>query len=157
MSATAGTQVQTDRFALQMAYCPAALCGDENALATDGLLVLGWLDTTMNQPFGLWENATAGNFGTGLPGDVFPNVQSSWDAFAAANSITDVNVGNFLGSYGVDVADHQVWAVVNHNSQFAAVPEPASWELLAAAVALVGGLRAIGGRVRRRSSADSAD
>jgi fibronectin-binding autotransporter adhesin len=156
MSPATGTHVQTDPFALQMTYTPTGLGGDENVLAAEGLLVLGWLDTTMNQPFGLWENATAGNFGTGLPGDVFPNVQSSWDAFAAANAITDANVGNFLGSYGVDVAHHTVWAVVNHNSQFAAVPEPASWELLAAAVALVGGLRAIGVRPRRRTSADSA-
>jgi autotransporter-associated beta strand protein len=157
MSAGAGTHVKTDPFALQMSYSPAALGGVESTLAAEGLLVLGWLDTTMNQPFGLWENATMANFGSGLPGDVFANVQSSWDAFASANAITDANVGNFLGSYGVDVAHHQVWAVVNHNGQFAALPEPASWELLAAALALVGGLRAIGERPRRRSSADSAD
>ncbi len=157
MSAATGANVQSDPFALQMTYNPAALGGVETTLAANGLLVLGWLDTTMNEPFGLWENSTAGNFGSGMPGDVFPNVQSSWDAFAAANAITDANFGNFLGSYGVDVVHHQVWAVVNHNSQFATLPEPASWELLAAAAALVGGLRAIRRRARRRSSADSAD
>ena len=127
MSSVTGTHVQTDPFALQMTYNPAALGGGENVLAAEGLLVLGWLDLSQNQPLGLWENAALGNFGSGLPGDVFQNVQSSWDAFAAANGVTDANVGNFLGSYGVDVAHHTVWAVVNHNSQFAAVPEPASW------------------------------
>jgi hypothetical protein len=56
---------------------------------------------------------------TGMSAATGTHVQSSWDAFAAANGVTDANVGNFLGSYGVDVAHHQVWAEVNHNSQFA--------------------------------------
>ena len=29
-----------------------------------------------------------------------------------------------LGDYGVNTANHTVWAVVNHNSEFAVVPEP---------------------------------
>ncbi len=124
-----GDHVQTDPFTLQMTYNPAALGGDENTVAANGLLALAWLNTGVNQPNGLWQNATAGNFGAGLPGDVFQNVQSSWDAFAAANSITDSNLGVFLGSNGVDVTTHTVWAVVNHNSQFAAVPEPSSFAL----------------------------
>lgn len=130
MSPIAGTHIQTDPFALQMTYSPGALGGDESTLASEGLLALGWLDTSQNQPSGLWRNAIAGNFGTGRSGDVFPNVQSSWDAFSAAHSNTDANVGNFLGSYGVDVGHHVVWAVLNHNSQFAVVPEPSSVVLL---------------------------
>ena len=74
-----------------------------------------------------------------MPGDVFQNVQSSWDDFAAANSITDANLGNFLGSYGVDTAHHTVWAVVNHNSQFSVVPEPSSL-ILAIGGMLVGAI-----------------
>ena len=62
---------------------------------------------------------------------MFANVQSSWDAFALANSITDANLGNFLGSWGVDSTGNTVWAVLNHNSQFAVlIPEPASLLLL---------------------------
>jgi autotransporter-associated beta strand protein len=125
-----GGHVQTDPFALQMTYNPTVLDGVETVLAADGLIDLAWLDTTLNQPFGLWQNATTGNFGTGLPGDAVQNYQGSWDSFAAANSVTDSNVGNFLGSYGVDVASHTVWAVVNHNSQFAVVPEPSSFFLI---------------------------
>ncbi len=62
---------------------------------------------------------------------MFANVQSSWDAFALANGITDGNLGNFLGSWGVDTTGNSVWAVLNHNSQFAVlIPEPASAALL---------------------------
>jgi autotransporter-associated beta strand protein len=149
MSSSTGTHVQADQFALQMTYNPAALGGNESLLAANGLLVLGRLNTGLNPPNGLWQNAVSGNFGTGLPGDVFQNVQSSWDAFAAANSINDANIGNFLGSYGVDVPDHDVWAVLNHNSQFSVVPEPSSLILLAIGGLAVGG-RAIRKRRRRR-------
>ncbi|HEV3417231.1 MAG TPA: autotransporter-associated beta strand repeat-containing protein [Pirellulales bacterium] len=147
MSSTPGDHFQTDAFALQMTYSPGTLNGRETLLASQGLIDLAWLNTTLNQPFGIWQNATMGDFGTGLAGNVFQNYQGSWDSFAAANAVTDSNIGNFLGSYGVDVADHTVWAVVNHNSQFAVVPEPSSLILLA-----IGGL-ALGGvtiRERRR-------
>jgi hypothetical protein len=76
-----------------------------------------------------------------LPGDVFQNVQGSWDAFAAANGVNDANVGNFLGSYGVDPATHTVWAVVNFNGQFSVVPEPASGVLVLIAAAFGVGAR----------------
>jgi hypothetical protein len=147
MSSSTGSHVQTDPVALQMTYDSTALNGDESVLAGGGLICLAWLNTSLNQPNGLWQNATAGNFGTGVPGDVFQNVQSSWDAFAAAHSITDANVGDFLGSYGVDIVHHQVWAVVNHNSQFSVVPEPSSLILFVIGGLAMGGL-ALGRRRR---------
>ncbi len=84
-------------------------------------------------------NAVNEDIGSGST--VIPNYQGSWDTFAADNSINggipinDSNVGNYLGSWGVDTATHTVWAVVDHNSEFAVVPEPASMSLL-----LLGGL-----------------
>ncbi len=135
MSAFAGNYVQTDPFALQMTYNPSALGGVESVLAADGLIDLAWLNPALHQPFGIWQDATLGNFGTGLPGDVFQNYQGSWDAFAAANGVTDANVGNFLGSYGVDTATHTVWAVVDFNGQFSVVPEPPTALLLLIATA----------------------
>ncbi len=136
MSSSPGGHEQTDPFVLQMSYDVNALNGSEQTLAASGLIDLAWLDKSMNQPNGIWEDATLGNFGTGIPGDIFQNVQSSWDAFASAHSITNVNVGDFLGSYGVDTVNHEVWAVVNHNSPFAVVPEPSSWLLFAMGAAL---------------------
>jgi hypothetical protein len=93
----------------------------------------------------LWQNSTTGDFGAGLPGDVYLDVQSSWATFASEHDITDANIGNFLGSYGVDVYDHDVWAVVNHNSQFAVVPEPPGLVLAAC-----GALALCGAAIHRR-------
>ena len=75
-------------------------------------------------------------------GTVVTNYQGSWDAFSAfEGGITDNNVGNFLGSWGVDATNWtdpetgvsyggRVWSVLDHNSDFAVVPEPSSLGLL---------------------------
>jgi hypothetical protein len=41
-----------------------------------------------------------------------------------------------LGAYGS--SNGTAWAVINHNSDFAVVPEPATWLLLAAGLVLLG-------------------
>jgi PEP-CTERM motif len=56
--------------------------------------------------------------------------------FADDPSLTPANLSNtdlaaILGSYGVDTGGHDVWAVINHNSQFAVVPEPSTIVLAA--------------------------
>lgn len=99
-----------------------------------------WLNTEFNglagaQATDLWVNAVLGNFAAGT---ALTNQQLSWDAFATANSIIDGNVAAFLGSWGVDTATNTVWAVLDHNSQFAVVPEPATGGLLALGTALLG-------------------
>ncbi len=66
---------------------------------------LGWFDAGN----GRWVNAVAGN-----TGGAARFVQGAWQA------------GFELGTYGVDTTNKTVWAVVNHNSGFAVVPEPGS-------------------------------
>jgi hypothetical protein len=70
---------------------------------------------------GNWVNAI--DFNTG-PNVGATNVQGAW-----AGQLQ-------LGTWGVDIANNTVWAVLDHNSVFAAVPEPGSFVL--AGIGLVG-------------------
>jgi len=87
---------------------------------------------------GQWVNAIDGNSGTNSGAT---KVQGAWDDPLFGNSTLA------LGAWGVDTANDNVWAVVNHNSGFSVLPEPATMALL--------GLGAFGlffGRRRSRKS-----
>jgi hypothetical protein len=118
-----GASGQTDPFALQVSYQ-----ADHVINFTPGSLFLAYTNNAESLP---WANAINGDFATGV--DAVTDVQSSYAAFALANGITDANIGNYLGSWGVDTTGGDAWAIVDHNSQFAvvAVPEPATLGLLA--------------------------
>jgi len=127
----------TDYFVLQMTYDPDLLVystagWDENDLASVGGIYLAWLDPGTS----LWTNAVLGNYG-GTP--TFAGV-GPWSDSGSPGLSDD------LGRWGVDLTDptHTAWAVVNHNSQFAVVPEPATLVLLG-----LGGLGLILSRKRR--------
>jgi len=80
---------------------------------------LAWLNTNAESAtFNQWVNAVEGNTGA----------STATFVLGAYNSATDFH----LGYYGVDLATGTVWAVVNHNSDFAigAVPEPSTWALI---------------------------
>ncbi|MBI1367865.1 MAG: hypothetical protein GC162_04340 [Planctomycetes bacterium] len=101
------TGIDTTKFVLQMNYAPIA---NEAVLAAAQQIRLAWLDTNTNT----WKNAILGNHGANVG---LTNVQGSW---AGAGGSTLV-----LGSWGVDTTNHVVWAVLDHNSQFAVlVPSP---------------------------------
>jgi len=158
MNGAAGgtTHTQTDKFVLQMSYNPADLQATMNAtgkteaqLAAAGFLYLGWLDTqgTETTADDVWRNAVEGNFtgiaynGSGLL-DSYDHYKS--DDFHVGH-VPGKGAGNFtVGDWGVDVAAHTVWAVLDHNSQFAVLPEPSMFILGAFGAA---GLIAV---VRRR-------
>ncbi len=84
-------------------------------------LTLGSFNTTT----GKWELAVLGNAGG------TPTNEGNMDWMTAINIGTAGLDSTDLGKYGVDIADGYVWAVLNHNSSFAVVPEPASLGLLA--------------------------
>jgi len=94
------------------------------ALPQDALL--GWFDTATND----WVNAIDGN--SGGTGSFF---QGTWAAYLAANPTATPTTA--LGTFGHDPATRSVWAVVNHNSDFAViiVPEPGTVALAALGLA----------------------
>jgi len=85
---------------------------------------LAWLDTSTNS----WVNAVDGNTG--------------------ANDIQFINGaydGNLVvGHYGINTATGTVWAVLDHNSAFAIVPEPGTCALL-----ILGGMALLARRQRQ--------
>lgn len=112
-------------YVLQMSYNPADpfIGGENNAretqLANNGALYLAWLSG------GLWVNA----------GDL--DQYQGVGAYAGQTAV---------GDWGVDVVNNKVWAVLNHNSSFAVVPEPATLAFL-----MLGGLTmATAGVMRKR-------
>jgi hypothetical protein len=116
LSGMANSGSQTDKFTLRMSYSPSALSNDaETTLAAAGQIYL----VSYNVTTSLWENAVLSNFGTSDV--VFMGVGSSPDGV--------------LGHYGISTTSNTVWAVLDHNSQFAVVPEPSAIALLCAGAA----------------------
>jgi hypothetical protein len=106
--------------------------------ATEPDALLGWLSG--NQ----WVNARDGNTGNN------PLYASQFDGtFAEFQALRGTILANYIGAWGVDVNGGvtSVWAVLNHNSDFAVIPEPSAALLLA-----LGGVM-LAGRRRRRSLA----
>jgi len=125
---------QTDVFVLQMSYddrlIPVLYEMSEEQLAQRGALFLGALYLGADGELGgtgsnhdWWVNAVSLNFGQQ---DVKFMGIGPW------------NGDMTLGHYGVDIENNVVWAVVNHNSQFAVVPEPSGLLLGIAGLAMLG-------------------
>ena len=116
-----------EKFVLQMSYDPSLF--NESVETTLGCVHINWLNGS-----GMWVNAVLGN--TARDSRAQTNVHSSW---------VDAGSPMELGSWGVDTVNHVAWAVLDHNSQFAVVPEPASMSMLIGGAAT--GLLAV---IRRR-------
>lgn len=107
----------TDTFVLQL---------NITGLAADNFI--GWLNGSNT-----WVNAVSGNTGAGALAGAYT---TSFAAFLANNG-GSFNAATMLGAYGVDTTTGSAWAVLNHNSDFAVVPEPTTWALLAAGLTFV--------------------
>ncbi len=115
----------TNIFVLQLS---SATAGD------DGILV--WLDN------GEWVNAINGNTGNTATA-AMQDFDGSYSQFLAAFSSAPLS--QTLGAYGYDASTESAWAVLNHNSDFAIIPEPSTVGLLLAG----GGLWLLVRRKRR--------
>jgi autotransporter-associated beta strand protein len=115
-----GTPGQTDLFVLQMDYTGALFyyAGQEDSLRRDGRIFLGYLNSE-----GQWVNAVEGNIGANTTAPSLLNVDGPFGGTLV------------LGSWGVDTGNHTAWAVLDHNSQFAVLPEPATAALMLAGAA----------------------
>jgi autotransporter-associated beta strand protein len=134
---------QTDPFVLQMSYDESQVGGLESGYAASGMLFLAWWG-----PDG-WCNAVSGDSGSGRT--AVAQYQGTWDTFAAVHGITNATLGDFLGSWGVNPTDNTVWAVLDHNSDFAvaiAAPEPGTLAIFLAGL-LAG--QVLLPRIRRRN------
>lgn len=120
-------------YALQMNYDPSLFGGNAAELAAfnSGYLYLGYLNGTV------WANAAK------------TNPVKPYDVSHAFVPATDELTPNdfVLGYYGIDTDANVVWAVIDHASEFAVVPEPGTLLLLAA-----GGLCLVVARLRRKQS-----
>ncbi|MFM1903250.1 MAG: hypothetical protein RLZZ440_1150 [Planctomycetota bacterium] len=133
------TPTGSSPFVLSIGYSPTLDSG------TEAGLVLGWNATSGGSP--TWVAAVDGNLVTTATGSQLGYVGS----FADFQTQHGSDLALYVGAYGRDPLSDSVWAVVDHNSQFSIVPEPAVAGLVAfTALAALAGAR----RVRRAAAAD---
>lgn len=93
-------------------------------------IYLGWFEqdgSGILPEYDEWTHATDGNSTTGsLAVEIY---QGSFDDFLI--DYPGFNLADYMGSFGVDIEDNTVWAVLDHTSEFAVIPEPATLSLLA--------------------------
>jgi len=89
---------------------------------------LGWLDSGSSS----WVNAVAGNTLANAT-----QAQTGFEgSFADFQSLYGSNIGDYVGAWGLDLGNSSVWAVIDHNSYFAVVPEYASFSFICALLGL---------------------
>jgi hypothetical protein len=142
--ALGGTALPTTAYVLEMSFDPTnwAVASHLAQLEAAGKIYL------VSDTSGSWRNAVLDNT---LPAgsNAVADFQGSYQAYLAFEGAP--TLPNQLGAWGVgvDPASGQdvVWAVLNHASDFAVVPEPATMAFL-----LLGGLGMTGAALKRRTA-----
>jgi hypothetical protein len=141
-------------YAMQMSFSPAVISAMEankniNTPAGEfaaNSLYLGEINTQTNT----WQNAVLGN---ASGSKTLPGVDESLATFlnsklaGLSGSAADAMLQSLLGSWGVDTANAEAWAIIDHGGTMAVVPEPTTALLLLSA----GGVMLWYRRWRRRS------
>ena len=149
-SLDAGGRLPTDAYALELTFDPNIIVASYQNFSTLGWTVQDIVSrgelqlASFNPVTGVWgKGIDVINAGAGR----HENYLGTWDAFAAQYGVTDANLSNYVGSYGVvidsqDPTNSRIWAVLDHTSLYSVVPAPG-------AAALVGVAGLIASRRRR--------
>ena len=153
-------RVKTNPFALEATYTQA----DFEATSTlteveelmSGCLFLGWLNTAIDgNPNDItdgdrWVHAVQGNFDN-MPdnpnrhdfyGRIGDPIAGTLDDYLQGTSTSIVGLSKAsgemrVGDHGGSDIDNTVWAILDHNSDFAVVPEPSAYPLIGGIISLI--------------------
>ena len=158
--ASSDGRIKTNPFALEATYNQADFDAT-NSLSElqellNGCLFLGWLNTSIDgDPTSVsggdrWVNAVQGNFDnmasnphrhdeSGVVGAAYiGTLQDYLDGTETSIAGLSKAAGEMrTGDYGGDPDSNTVWAIVDHLSDFAVVPEPSTYALLFGSLALL--------------------
>lgn len=148
--ASADGRIKTDPFVLKMSYDQAefeATTGKtELEEFLEGCLFVGWLNTGEDgngltaSTNDVWVNAVQGNFDNWIDGaarddyhaTVGDGILGTFENYYGS-TITSIeglekDIDTYrVGDFGADLENNILWAVVDHNSDFAVIPEPSTY------------------------------
>ena len=158
--ATADGRIKTNPFALKATYTDAdfeatfSLSELEELL--NGCLFLGWLNTSLDgDPTTVtdgdrWVHAVQGNY------DNMPDNPNRHDFYKVIGTPLAMSLEDYIdgtqtsiaglskasgeirnGDHGGWADDNTVWAIVDHNSDFAVIPEPSTYALIGGIICLL--------------------
>ena len=158
--ASADGRIKTNPFALEATYTQedfdATFSLSELQELLNGCLFLGWLNTAVDgDPTSVsgadrWVNAVQGNFDN-MPDNPSRHDESGVLGAAYIGTLAEYIAGTEtsiaglskaageirVGDYGGDPDSNTVWAVIDHLSDFAVVPEPSTYALIFGGLSLL--------------------